>query len=90
MRILMAIQASGMLEPVESRDSGRDVTFGTSHRAVFSQEGESRLLVQFYSENRRLETVFSVAAGTLTVIGPLRELPPVRIRRVAVHTPIMR
>jgi hypothetical protein len=85
----MTIQAGGMLETVKSANPGWDVAFGTSHRAVLSQEGEGCLLMQLHSENRRFETVFSVATGALPVIAPLCELTPVRIRRVAVHTPVV-
>jgi hypothetical protein len=89
MRILMAIQASGMLEPVKSGNPRRDVAFSARHHAVLSHEGVGCLLMQLHRENRRFKTVFCVATGALPVIAPLCELTPVGIRRVAVHTPVV-
>ena len=86
MRIRMAIGAILELHFVERVLALRNMALGAFHLEVLSLQRIVGRVVVFGRKRRRLPPVHSVARRTFNALRPLRKLPVVRIRQMAIRT----
>ena len=81
MRILMAVPASVVLEVIKRFSSGGQMAFRARCSRMLAEQRIRGILMPRHGVERRLETIFTVAARAIL----FWKLPLVRIRRMAVR-----
>lgn len=85
-RIFVAVQAGGELQPKGGGFASRHMALGADHAGVFALQRKRRCRVVAYREPHRLETFHGVAGAAFTFVRALRELLRMRVRLVAIRT----